>query len=341
MTAEAGPCGLWPDDLGPTYEPRALREQAVLESRLRQPAQSRRHGRQPGRPGAAARRNAGLCRAPRRSCSTSTASGEARRRNYPDAEQGQDQRRRQMIKFNHSKPRPSSRRSATGAATSTSRRRRASRSRRSARRVETAAAVQAAGEDRRMAKAHLKIQMGGVAAAVEAYRSVADAERRHASRSDRPRRRDARRPRSARRSTATPARASSSSASINDVVLYRELIRRGVSEYLDRAGRHARRRPRRSAACSRRADAKPVGRIVAFVGAKGGVGASTIAHNVAWAIARDLQLDRSSPISTLPSAPPASTSTRIRRRASPTRCSRPTASTRLSSTACCRNAPSI
>src|SRR5438094_2935442 len=35
--------------------------------------------------------------------------------------------------------------------------------------VETAAAVQAAGEDRRLAKAHLKIQMGGITAAVEAY----------------------------------------------------------------------------------------------------------------------------------------------------------------------------
>jgi pilus assembly protein CpaE len=37
--------------------------------------------------------------------------------------------------------------------------------------VETAAAVQSAGEDRRLAKAHLKIQMGGMAAAIEAYRS--------------------------------------------------------------------------------------------------------------------------------------------------------------------------
>ena len=35
--------------------------------------------------------------------------------------------------------------------------------------VETAAAVQSAGEDRRLGKAHLKIQMGGMAAAVEAY----------------------------------------------------------------------------------------------------------------------------------------------------------------------------
>src|SRR6201995_6034153 len=38
--------------------------------------------------------------------------------------------------------------------------------------VETAAAVQSAGEDRRLGKAHLKIQMGGVGAAIEAYRSA-------------------------------------------------------------------------------------------------------------------------------------------------------------------------
>src|SRR5206468_7912380 len=39
------------------------------------------------------------------------------------------------------------------------------------------------------------------------------------------------------------------------------------------------------------ADAKPVGRTLAVVGARGGVGASTVAHNVAWAIARDVHLD--------------------------------------------------
>src|ERR1700724_4104738 len=37
--------------------------------------------------------------------------------------------------------------------------------------VETAAAIQAAGEDRRMAKAHLRIQMGGLVAAIEAYQN--------------------------------------------------------------------------------------------------------------------------------------------------------------------------
>ena len=38
--------------------------------------------------------------------------------------------------------------------------------------VETAAAVQSAGEDRRLGKAQVKIQMGGMAVAVEAYRSA-------------------------------------------------------------------------------------------------------------------------------------------------------------------------
>jgi pilus assembly protein CpaE len=38
-------------------------------------------------------------------------------------------------------------------------------------------------------------------------------------------------------------------------------------------------------------DAKPVGRIIAIVGAKGGGGASTVAHNIAWSIGRDLLLD--------------------------------------------------
>src|SRR5271163_5071208 len=37
--------------------------------------------------------------------------------------------------------------------------------------VETAAAIQAAGEDRRMAKAHLRIQMGGPVSAIEAYQN--------------------------------------------------------------------------------------------------------------------------------------------------------------------------
>ena len=39
--------------------------------------------------------------------------------------------------------------------------------------ADTAGAMQAAGEDRRMTKAHLKVQMGGITAAIEAYRASA------------------------------------------------------------------------------------------------------------------------------------------------------------------------
>src|SRR3977135_4220425 len=39
--------------------------------------------------------------------------------------------------------------------------------------ADVAASMQAAGEDRRMVKAHLRVQMGGIAAAIEAYRAAA------------------------------------------------------------------------------------------------------------------------------------------------------------------------
>jgi len=76
----------------------------------------------------------------------------------------------------------------------------------------------------------------------------------------------------------------------NDVAPYRELVRRGVSDYvigpvetLDVV--------RAICGLFSASEAVAVGRIIAVVGAKGGVGASTVAHNVAWAIAHDLALD--------------------------------------------------
>jgi|SRR5215217_683140 len=76
--------------------------------------------------------------------------------------------------------------------------------------------------------------------------------------------------------------------SANDIALYRELMRRGVSEYLV---------PPLSALqmirsiTSLYADpAAPfTGRQIAVVGAKGGVGASTLAHNLAWSLAERMQ----------------------------------------------------
>lgn len=153
--------------------------------------------------------------------------------------------------------------------------------------METATAVQAAGEDRRLAKAHLKIQMGGMAAAVEAYRSaptpnviILEAEERGDILA-------------ALDHLATVCDAGTRViviGRVNDVTLYRELVKRGVSDYviapvapIDIV--------RSVCGLFSAPEAKAVGRVIAIAGAKGGVGASAIAHNVAWAIARDLALD--------------------------------------------------
>ena len=204
--------------------------------------------------------------------------------------------------------------------------------------VETAAAIQAAGEDRRMAKAHLRIQMGGLIAAVEAYQNaptpnVIILERDNRS-EDILNGLDQLAPLCDAQTRVIII------SRMNDVALYRELVRRGVSDYLI-APVSALQAVRAVCGLFSAPDAKPVGRIIAVVGAKGGVGASTIAHNVAFFIARDLMLDWWLPTSISPSAPSASISTRIRRKASPKRYFRPTVSTMPLSTGFSPNVPTI
>ena len=154
--------------------------------------------------------------------------------------------------------------------------------------VETAAAIQAAGEDRRMAKAHLRIQMGGLIAAIEAYQSsptpnviILESESRG---NDILEGLDQLAP------VCDAATRVIIIGKMNDVTLYRELVRRGVSDYLI-APVNALQVVRAVCGLFSAPDAKPVGRIIAVVGAKGGVGASTIAHNIGFSIARDLMLD--------------------------------------------------
>ena len=153
--------------------------------------------------------------------------------------------------------------------------------------VATATAVKSASEDRRLDKAHLSVHMGGIAAAIDAYHkaptpNVIMLETEGSS--DMLAGLD---------ELATVCDAGTRVVvigSANDVTPYRELVRRGVSDYV--LG------PVKTidvvrAICSLFSSTEDVavGRIVAVVGAKGGVGASTVAHNVAWAIARDLALD--------------------------------------------------
>jgi pilus assembly protein CpaE len=154
--------------------------------------------------------------------------------------------------------------------------------------VETAAAIQAAGEDRRLAKAHLRIQMGGLIAAIEAFQNsptpnviILESENRNE---------DILGGLDQLAPVCDAATRVIIIGRMNDVALYRELVRRGVSDYLI-APVGALQVARAVCGLYSAPDAKPVGRIIAVVGAKGGVGASTVAHNIAFSIARDLMLD--------------------------------------------------
>ncbi|HKO70225.1 MAG TPA: AAA family ATPase [Bradyrhizobium sp.] len=153
--------------------------------------------------------------------------------------------------------------------------------------VETAEAVRSAGEDRRLAKAHVTVQMGGMTAAVEAYSKVPTPNviiLETEGRNDILEGLD---------QLATVCDAGTRVVvigGVHDVAPYRELVRRGVNDYvigpvdtLDVV--------RSICSLFSASEAVAVGRMIAVVGAKGGVGASTVAHNVAWAIARDLALD--------------------------------------------------
>ena len=152
---------------------------------------------------------------------------------------------------------------------------------------ETAAAVRSAGEDRRLAKAHLTVKMGGVAAAIESYRTVPTPnviilETEGDS--------DILAGLDELATVCDPGTRVVVIGTAHDAAPYRELVRRGVSDYV--IGPVSPLDVVRSI-CSlfSASEAVAVGRMIAVVGAKGGVGASTVAHNVAWAIARDLSLD--------------------------------------------------
>lgn len=141
--------------------------------------------------------------------------------------------------------------------------------------------IERAGEDRRMAKTHLKVHMGGIETAVEFYKTAPTPNLiLLESRCE---------PREMLDSLRSLAEVCDPTTKVviighyNDIWLYRELIRSGISEYV--------------VAPMSMADiltvisgifvnpeSEPLGRTIAFVGAKGGVGSSTIAHNVAWSM---------------------------------------------------------
>jgi pilus assembly protein CpaE len=153
---------------------------------------------------------------------------------------------------------------------------------------QTAQAVQAAAADRRMSRAHTSIQLGGISAAIQTFRhqptpNVLMVESRSA--------RDL-----ILAELAQLAEVCSANTKVivighvNDVILYRELMRQGVSEYIV-APLHQLQIIETIANLFADPKSDPVGRVLAFVGTRGGVGSSTIAHNIAWLTSREYSID--------------------------------------------------
>lgn len=148
---------------------------------------------------------------------------------------------------------------------------------------QSAETMQLAASDRRMARAHTTIQLGGIMAAVQVFQSQSTPNvllvESHGSRdvvlSEL----------AALADVCQPDTKVVVIGHLNDVVLYRELIRQGVSEYLV-APLHQMQVIETIAGLYQNPKAAPLGKVIAFVGAKGGVGSSTIAHNTAWTMSR-------------------------------------------------------
>ena len=77
---------------------------------------------------------------------------------------------------------------------------------------------------------------------------------------------------------------------VNDVQMYRDLVRRGVSEYIVAPVGQIELIKSLSDLFAN-PEAEPLGKSIAFIGAKGGVGSSTLAHNVGWSIASSFKQD--------------------------------------------------
>lgn len=152
----------------------------------------------------------------------------------------------------------------------------------------TVQAIQAAAADRRMARAHVQIHMGGITAAVQVFQSeltpnvvvVETLANRDVVLTELAR----------LASVCGPETKVVVIGHLNDVLLYRELMRLGVSEYLI-APVHQLQIIELIANLFHDPAAKPLGRVFAFVGSKGGVGSSTLAHNVGWYMSRQLNTD--------------------------------------------------
>jgi len=153
---------------------------------------------------------------------------------------------------------------------------------------QTAQLVEAAIHDRRMSKVALTTHNGGLDGAVETYKSNPTPNLILVETSLPPSEIPAALTRLAEVCDATTRLIVLGHA--NDVVLYRELIRSGVSEYIV-LPTSAQSIVNVITELFAAEGAAPIGRTIGFVSAKGGAGGSTVAHNVAWAISQSLRQD--------------------------------------------------
>lgn len=135
--------------------------------------------------------------------------------------------------------------------------------------------------DRRLARAHMRVERGGVSSAVEYYQTNPTPNLIIVETSAEPRM--IMPELSGLAEVCDPTTKVVVIGHYNDVTLYRDLIRAGISEYMvapvslaDVIGVIS--------GIFVTADAAPIGKSIAVIGAKGGVGSSTIAHNIAWSI---------------------------------------------------------
>jgi pilus assembly protein CpaE len=153
---------------------------------------------------------------------------------------------------------------------------------------DTGAALQRAGGDRRLSKAHLQVQLGGVAAAVEHYtgqitpnlliiETKLDGQAALGELDS-------------LAEVCDPATKVVIIGRTNDVELYRELMRRGASEYLV-APVEPLQLIEVISGLYLDPGATPIGRVVAVLGARGGAGSSTLSHNIGWCIAEELHIN--------------------------------------------------
>jgi pilus assembly protein CpaE len=152
----------------------------------------------------------------------------------------------------------------------------------------TAEIIQIAAEDRRLAKTHINVHMGGIEAAVVHYQQNPTPNLIILESSLPPDHLLAELDRLAE--NCDPGTKVLIIGQVNDVMLYRELLRRGVSEYLVDPIEPLQLMEAISNLYNNPAT-EPVGHVYAFVGAKGGVGSSTICHNTAWALSEALKAD--------------------------------------------------